>query len=31
MTGRGTLLSEIDSFSQKVEHLLFDAPTRVGL
>jgi hypothetical protein len=30
MTVRGTLLSEIDSFSEKVEHLLFDAPLRVG-
>jgi hypothetical protein len=30
MTARGTLLSEIDSFSQKVKHLSFDALTRVG-
>jgi hypothetical protein len=30
MTARGTLLSEIDSFSQKVKHPSFDALARVS-
>ena len=30
MTVHGKLLSEIDSFPEKVEHLLFDAPLRVA-